>query len=92
MLSFKNVQQGLQAVSENQIDAFVDNEAQLKYIVKNEFQGKLRVLPETFAHFYVSMALPSESSLREPLNRVLARIIDMDDWVELKSRYMGRNR
>lgn len=92
VLSFKNLPQGLMAVAENQIDAFVDEEAQLKYVIKNEFQGKLHVLPETFAHFYVSMAMPSHSSLREPLNRVLARIIDTDDWVELKNRYLGRNR
>jgi ABC-type amino acid transport substrate-binding protein len=36
------------------------------------------------------MALPSNSPLREPLNRALAKIIDSDDWVELKKRYMGR--
>jgi ABC-type amino acid transport substrate-binding protein len=90
VLPFKSVSQGLKAVAENQIDAFVDDEAQLKYIVKNEFQGKLHVLPETFAHVFRSMALPSNSPLREPLNRALAKIIDSDDWVELKKRYMGR--
>ncbi len=92
VLPFKNLRQGLQAVAANNIDAFVDDEAQLKYIIKNEFQGKLRVLPETFAHYYVSMAIPSDSPLREPLNRVLAKIIDSDDWVKLKERYLGRNR
>jgi ABC-type amino acid transport substrate-binding protein len=91
VLSFNNVQQGLQAVAENQIDAFVDDEAALKYAVKNEFQGELRVLPETFAHVYVSMALPSNSPLREPLNRVLAKIMETDDWVKLKNRYIGGN-
>ena len=89
VLSFDNVQQGLLAVSENQIDAFVDDEAALKYVVKKEFQGKLRVLPETFAHVYVSMALPSNSPLREPLNRAIAKFLETDDWIELKQRYIG---
>ena len=61
----------------------------LNYIVKNKFQGKLRVLPETFAHAFVSMALPTASPLLEPLDRALAKIITSDDWVELKDRYMG---
>ena len=90
VLPFKNVQIGLQAGVAGKIDAFVDDESQLKYIVKKEFQGKVRILPETFTHFYVSMALPTGSSLREPLNRALAKIIDTDDWVEWKERYMGR--
>ena len=89
VLPFDNVSQGLQAVAENQIDAFVDDEAQLKYIVKNEFQGKLHVLPETFAHAFVSMAIPTASPLQEPLNRVLAKIINSNHWIELKLRYMG---
>ena len=91
VLPSKSVRQGLQAVAEKQIDAFVDDEAQLKYIVKNRFQGKLRVLPETFAHVFMSMALPTGSPLREPLDRALAKIINSDEWIELKNRYMGGN-
>ena len=90
VLSFEDVLQGLQAVEKNQIDAFVDNEALLEYLVKNEFQGKIRVLPETFAHDFVSMALPAGSPLREPLDRALAKIMDSDTWIDLKLRYIGR--
>ena len=81
MLPFKRLNKGP--------EAFVDEESQLKYIVKTKFQGKLRVLPETFAHFYVSMALPSDSPLRESFNKALAKIIDADDWVEMKKLHMG---
>ena len=72
------------------IDAFVDDEAQLEYIVKNEFQGKVRVLPETFAPVFLRMALQAGSPLREPLDRALAKFMDTDDWVELKDRYKDR--
>ena len=84
VLPFKTLQGGLKALLDVRIDAFVDEEAQLKYLIKDEFQGKLRVLPETFVQFYVSMALPPSSQLREPLNRALVRIIDRDDWIDLK--------
>jgi ABC-type amino acid transport substrate-binding protein len=37
------------------------------------------------------MALPTDSPLREPLDRTLAKIINSDEWIELKNRYMGGN-
>jgi ABC-type amino acid transport substrate-binding protein len=47
------------------------------------------VVGETFAHFYIGMALPSESPLREPLNRALLKFIETDDWKKLYERYLG---
>jgi len=38
----------------------------------------------------MSMALPSGSSLREPLNRALAKFMEQDDWPRLKERYLGK--
>ena len=89
VVPFINVPEGLQALVEHKIDAFVDDEAQLKYLIKRGFQGSLFVLPDSFAHFYVSMAIPSGSPLREPLNRALAKIINSEEWLKLKKRYTG---
>jgi polar amino acid transport system substrate-binding protein len=50
------------------------------------------VLPETFDHYYVGIAMPQESPLREPVNRALLKIIDTDDWLGLKDRYIGSGR
>jgi len=65
-----------------------DYELTMKMMADLEKKGEIQL--RTFAHVFRSMALPSNSPLREPLNRVLAKIIDSDDWVELKKRYMGR--
>jgi polar amino acid transport system substrate-binding protein len=89
VLNFMNEQDGLQALVENQIDAFVFNELILKYLVKTEFPARVHVLPGTFDHYYVSMGLPSGSSLREPLNRALLEVMSGDDWIRLLERYMG---
>ena len=88
-LPVESLRGGLQAVVDNKLDALVDDEAQLRYIVKNTFPGQLRVLPETFDQYYISMAMPSNSPLREPLNRALTKIINTEDWVLLKQKYMG---
>jgi ABC-type amino acid transport substrate-binding protein len=89
-IPFKSLNAGLQAVVENKIDAFVDDESQLKYIVKTGFPGQLDILSETFAHYFMSMAIPSGSPLREPLNRTLAKFMEQDDWPKLKERYLGK--
>ena len=87
---FNSLEEALQAVDDNRLDAVVDDDAQLQYLIKKGFQGKLNVLPETFAHYYVSMALSTDSRLREPLNRALARIIDRGEWTRLEEKYMVR--
>ena len=89
-MPFNDLQAGLQAVADRRIDAFVDNEAQLTYLVKEFFPGRLQVLGETFEHHYVGMGLQAGSVWREPLNRAIAKIILEDEWDRLKLKYMGR--
>jgi ABC-type amino acid transport substrate-binding protein len=90
-IPFNDLPAGLQAVADRRIDAFVDNEAQLTYLVRNIFPGRLLVLGETFEHHYVAMVLQAGSVWREPLNRAIAKIILEDQWDQLKLKYMGRS-
>ena len=92
VLPFEDAKDGLQAIVDKKIDAFVFNEAVLRHLVRTEFPGRVRVLPSTFDHYYVSMAVPSGSSLREPLNRALLEITAKDDWLRLVELYMGPSR
>jgi len=92
VLGFMNERDGLQALVENQIDAFVFNELILKYLVKTEFPARVHVLAGTFDHYYVSMGMPSGSQLREPLNRALLETMSGDDWLRLLERYGGLGR
>ena len=90
VMPFENHNKGLQAVVQHRIDPFVDDELQLKYIIKHDFPGQLLILPETFSQYYVSMAMPSASRLREQLNRTLAKILDQEGWIEVQERYIGK--
>jgi ABC-type amino acid transport substrate-binding protein len=64
----------------------------LKHLARTEFAGRVHVLAGTFDHYYVSMAMPEGSPLREPLNRALLEIIAKDDWLRLVELYLGPNR
>jgi polar amino acid transport system substrate-binding protein len=92
VLPFESAEDGLQAIVDKKIDAFVFNEAVLKDLVRTEFPGRVQVLPGTFDHYYVSMAMQSGSRLREPLNRALLEITATDDWLKLVELYIGPGR
>jgi ABC-type amino acid transport substrate-binding protein len=92
VLPFENAQDGLQAIVDKKIDAFFFNESVLKHLARTEFPGRVHVLAGTFDHYYVSMAVPSGSPLREPLNRALLKIITADDWHRLVELYLGPDR
>jgi len=92
VLPFENSRDGLRAIVDKKIDAFFFNELVLKHLARTEFPGRVHVLAGTFDHYYVSMALPSGSPLREPLNRALLKIITKDDWRRLVESYIGPDR
>ena len=89
VLPFEHAEDGLQAIVDNKIDAFVFNEAALKHLAKTQFPGRVQVLANTFDHYYVSMAVPSGSPLRESLNRALLEITARDDWLRMVEFYLG---
>lgn len=89
VLPFESAEDGLQAIVEERIDAFVFNESVLKHLVRTEFPGRVQVLAGTFDHYYVTMAMLSGSQLRESLNRVLLEITATDDWLRLVELYLG---
>jgi len=86
---YENVRDGLHALVQKEIDAFVFNESVLKYMVKKEFAGVVAVLPGTFDPYYLGMAMPTNSALQEQINRALLRIIAGDEWDKLVVHYMG---
>jgi ABC-type amino acid transport substrate-binding protein len=87
-MPFENVQAGLKDLAAKKIDAFVLNEMMLKYLVKNEFPGRIRVLPAIFDEYFVVMALKEKSSLRKPINKALLRLMKTEKWSELLNRYI----
>jgi len=83
---FLTIDEGLQAVADNNIDAFVFDEAVLKNVVASKFAGHVKVLPVTFEHYYVSMGVQNASPLREPINRALLKFMATDEWPRLLDR------
>lgn len=88
-LAYESIAEGLKAVSEKKLDAFVHDAAILKYIVKKAYFEHLHVLPDIFNRHYVSMILPEGSRLREPVNRALLTVTEKNQWKDLLQSYLG---
>lgn len=84
---FDTIHEGLQAVAAKKMDAFVLNEIILKYLVKNEFPGQVQVIPGIFDEYFVGMALQAGSPLRKPINKALLKLMEAEEWTELRTRY-----
>jgi polar amino acid transport system substrate-binding protein len=88
VIPFEAIQEGVSAVAGRNIDAFVVNEQVLKHLVKKEFPGQVQVLPGTYDEYFVSIALPQNSSLRKPINKALLHLMKTKNWAELQNRYI----
>lgn len=87
--AYRQPEDGLDAIVGGDIEAFVYDAPMLRYLVHENFQGELQVLPRTFLHQAYGIALPEGSPLREPINRVLLQEIEKATWQDTLYRYLG---
>jgi ABC-type amino acid transport substrate-binding protein len=86
---YPTVIQGLQALSENKVDAMVYDAPLLKYLVKNNFSNNLKVNDNLFELQNYGIAFPENSQHREAVNRVMLAIIHSKRWQEILDKYLG---
>jgi polar amino acid transport system substrate-binding protein len=87
VIPFDSIREGLAAVANRKIDAFVQNEKILQYLIKTQFPGQLQTVGGTFDEYFVSVALQRNSPLRKPINQALLKFMKTDAWTELLNRY-----
>jgi len=87
--SYDNPLDGLKAVAAGEFDAMVYDAPVLRYLISNELDGTLHVLPKTFDQQYYAIGLQQGSPLREPINRTLVEKISQPEWQDVLQRYLG---
>lgn len=88
-VAFPSIPDGLEALASGSIDAFVHDAPILRYFGQNEFRGRTRVLPGTFAEQYYAIALPEGAADRDAINLVLLDYLASEEWAELRRRHLG---
>ncbi len=88
--TYKSIDEGLEALINGEIKAFVYDAPELRYRIKQRFQGKLDVLPNRYSQENYGIALVNNSPLRKSINRVLLQTIRQQEWQQTLYRYLGR--
>jgi ABC-type amino acid transport substrate-binding protein len=86
---FETIDDGLQAVENEVIDAFVHDAPIVSYYTNRDYKNRVRVLPNTFNNQYYGIAMPLNSSYRNEINRTLLNYIKSDEWNDLVDEYLG---
>ncbi len=88
---FDDVQAGFDALLAGQIGAFVHDKPLMQYIAVQDYEGELRILEDAIGRQDYGIALPTDSELREPMNRALLGYLRSDAWARVQTRYLGNN-
>lgn len=86
---YGSIQDGLRAVAEGEVDAFVHDAPILRYYQREEFPDRVRILPGTFREQYYGIALPLGSEHRNAANQILLEYLASEEWERLNQRYLG---
>ncbi|AKH43306.1 Glutamine-binding periplasmic protein precursor [Croceibacterium atlanticum] len=88
---FETVEAGMDALRDGEIEAFVYDEPLLRYLVRNSYPHKLRMLPGTFGRQDYGIALPQDSPLREAADISLLEYIEGPIWRAEIRETLGRD-
>ena len=86
---YPSIPDALAAVKSGQSDAAVHDDALLHYLVTNDPAPDLLVLNELFDPQTYGIALPTDSPLRESINRSLLEFTHTPRWQEILDTYLG---
>ena len=87
--SYPSVIAGLDALERGEIKAFVYDIPALRYWVKQQFQGKIEVLPQSYSQENYGIALKDNCPWRKVINRVLLEKIRDQQWQGILYHYLG---
>jgi ABC-type amino acid transport substrate-binding protein len=82
----------LKSLVADRCDAVVYDAPILQYQTYQNWSGEAYVLPIVFERQNYAFAVPSDSLLREPINRVLLRQTSSPRWDDVLASYFGENR
>lgn len=88
---FATAEEGLRALADGTLGAFVLDQPLLHYYAHRDFPGTIRVLPEFFFPQLYGFAFPRDSVLRKSVNvALLQRLEDRQYRLELFGPYLGK--
>lgn len=88
---FDDVSAGFDALLAGNVGAIVYDKPLMQFTAMQTYEGEVRILEDAIGRQDYGIALPTDSPLREPMNRALLRYLRTDDWTRVQNRYLGNN-
>ena len=85
---FKEVSKALDEVNKNEVDAVLHSVPELRYEINNDPDLSLKVQPVKIDPKHYAFALDSASTLREPVNQAVLKIINTSLWQQELERFI----
>ena len=84
---YDNISEGLQDIDDGQINAFVYDEAILRYLIHdNKLNERIIIIPSSYSKEYFSFASANEDLINK-INPALIRKIESADWKDILEKY-----
>ena len=84
---YDSVANGLRAVQDQEIEAFVHSTPVLRYWVNEQSNLTIKVEATDVRPQQYALVLPPNSPLREPINRALLEVVNATGWRDVMNRY-----
>jgi ABC-type amino acid transport substrate-binding protein len=89
--SFRSANEGLEALQQGRIDAFVHDKPLTAWLVLQSYTSTLRLVDTSFGEQNYAVALPKNSPLRSDLDLALQDQIESDWWRRIVFEYLGKH-
>lgn len=86
---FETLSDGLDAVNEGVLDAFVHDAPIIGYMVQQSYLNEVRMLSNTFNDQYYGVVLQSDRSYRNRINQIILEYINSYEWESMLADYFG---
>ncbi|MCI4647887.1 transporter substrate-binding domain-containing protein [Phaeodactylibacter sp.] len=89
---FTSIEEAIDALLNEEIDAVVSNVPVLKYLNNSrDYYQRLAISPRLLLKNNMGIALPDDSSVREPIDQLLLEKIAEPKWQKAVYRYLGED-
>ena len=92
-ISYRDVataEEGLAELNAGRADAMVYDIPLLKYLIRESYKGRLKILPGNFAPQNYAFGLTEGSPLTERINRAMLDVTSGTEWKRIVDSYLGK--
>ncbi|WP_166433963.1 transporter substrate-binding domain-containing protein [Roseovarius spongiae] len=87
---FETVNDAFDALLAGRVGAVVYDKPLMQWVAMQDYDGEIAILENAIGRQDYGIALPTDSPLREPMNRSLLTYLRSDDWNRVQNRHLGR--